>query len=62
MPTPNGSNNLQVARPTPASNDEKAAMNRALAKEQPAELFDRLARENSVLRSDALLSRRRQRE
>jgi len=62
MPTPDGSNNAHMARPTPASNDEKEAMNRALLKERPAELFDRLARENNVSRSETLLNRRRQRE
>lgn len=62
MPTPDGSNNAYMARPTPAYNDGKEAMNRALLKERPAELFDRLARENNLLRSETLLKRRRQRE
>lgn len=49
MPTPDGSNNAYMARPTPAYNDGKEAMNRALLKERPAELFDRLAKLGTLL-------------
>lgn len=62
MPTPARPDDIQMPRPTPASNDEKAAMTRALFEENPTELFDRLLRENEASRSDAWLSRRSRRE
>ena len=62
MPTPDGPDNSPVTRPTPASDDEKAAMKRALVKEKSSELFERLLRENDASRSDASLSRRKRRE
>jgi len=61
MPIPNKSDNSQTARPTPASDDEKAAMERALAKERPSDLFDRLEKENDAARSSADLDRRKRR-
>lgn len=54
--------NSQVPRSTPASDDEKAAMTRALAREDSTELFDRLLRENEASRLNASLSRRKRRE
>ncbi len=62
MPTPDGPDNARLPQPTPASDEEKAAMTRALCKENPTELFDRLLRENDASRVDASLSRRKRRE
>lgn len=62
MPTPEAPDNSRSPQPTPASNDEKAAMTRALLKETTTELFDRLLRENDASRASASLSRRKRRE
>jgi len=62
MPTPEGTDNSGLPQPTPASDDEKAAMTRALLKENSTALFDRLLRENDASRVDASLSRRKRRE
>lgn len=61
MPIPKKADNSQTAGPTPASDDEKAAMERALAKERPSDLFDRLERENDASRSSVDLNRRKRR-
>lgn len=58
MTIPARSDNLGTPRPTPPSDDEKAAMERALANERPSELFERLERENSASRNGASLDRR----
>ena len=62
MPTPDGKDKSPMSRPTSASDYEKAAMTRALVKENSTELFDRLLRENEASRSDVSLSRRKRRE
>ena len=62
MPKPYKSDNSQPSQPTPASDDEKAAMTRALSTENSTELFDRLLRENDASRVNASLSRRKRRE
>jgi hypothetical protein len=54
--------NVPGTQPTPASDDERAVMKRALVSEKPKELFDRLLRENEALRINASSSRRKQRE
>lgn len=62
MAKPDGPDNSGLLQPTPASDDEKAAMTRALLKEKSTELFDRLLRENDASRAGASLSRRKRRE
>jgi hypothetical protein len=57
-----GAGNVPRTQPTPASDDEKAAMKRALVSVEPKELFDRLLRENEASRINASLNRRKQRE
>jgi len=61
MPIPDKSDNFQTTQPTPASEEEKAAMDRALAKEESRDLFDRLEKENDASRSSADLNRRKRR-
>jgi hypothetical protein len=62
MPTPEGPDNSRLPQPTPASDDEKAALTRALLKENSTELFGRLLQENDASRVDASLSSRKRRE
>lgn len=62
MHSPIKPDNSQRTPPTPASEDEKAAMKRVLSKESPNELFERLTRENDTSRSDASLSRQTRRD
>lgn len=61
MPLPVASDNSQGPTPTPASDDEKAAMARAVADEDVADLVERLERENDASRAKALLDRRTRR-
>jgi len=58
MPVPSKNRNDQAAEPTAASTDEKAAMERALARETSADLYDCLARENVASRAKAASNRR----
>lgn len=58
MTIPARSDNLGTPRPTPPSDDEKAAMERALMKEQPGDLYERLERENAASRSGTANDRR----
>lgn len=58
MPVPSKSRNDQAAKPTAASTDEKAAMDRALARETSADLYGRLERENVDSRAKATTDRR----
>ena len=62
MPIRTKLSNFEAAKPTPASEDEKAAMTRALIGQKPADLFDRLERENDASRAGASLTRRKRRE
>jgi hypothetical protein len=61
MPIPAASDNSQRPTPTPASDDEKAAMARAVADEDVTDLVERLERENDASRAKALLDRRTRR-
>jgi hypothetical protein len=61
MPLPVASDNSKDPTPTPASDDEKAAMARAVADEDVADLVERLERENDASRAKALLDRRTRR-
>lgn len=58
MPTPTRSDNLGTPQPTEASDDEKAAMQRALQQERPSDLFERLQRENAASRGGTADDRR----
>lgn len=61
MTRSHGVDNARATGPTPASDDEKAAMKRALEKEKPEELFDRLLQENNVARAGTSVERRNRR-
>ena len=58
MPIPSTHPQDPPAQPTAPSPEEKAAMERALAREGSAELFGRLERENTVSRAGVHPERR----
>lgn len=58
MVSPTHNHNNKKAEPTPASSSEKAALQRALFQETSAGLHERLQRENTASRANALLGQR----